>query len=103
MTMPMPIPTRLASSSITSQPLCDFRNLPPHHPTYLPCSPPQRHLDIAKLLLMKGASVNAKNIYSKTALYNAACDGDIKTAELLLDHGADVEIRAEHELDRCVL
>ena len=55
------------------------------------------------MLLTKGASVNAKNIYSKTALYNAACDGDIKTAELLLDHGADVEIRAEHELDRCVL
>ena len=55
-------------------------------------------MDIATLLLRKGSNVNAKNIFSKTPLYNASCEGDIRTATLLLDNGADLEVVAEFEM-----
>ncbi len=47
----------------------------------------QRH--IAEMLLHAGASVNAKQHGGWTALHAAAQHGDVETAELLLEYGAD--------------
>ena len=90
-------------------------------PLHLCCM--KGYVEIIQLLLQKQCNVNAKNLFSKTALYNAACSGDVKIgkcnpniiflssiinslrynlpyilASLLLDYGADIEAIAEHEL-----
>ena len=47
------------------------------------------NLEVAELLLDRGADVNAKNDLGQTPLYHA----DSEVAELLLDHGADVNAK----------
>ena len=44
----------------------------------------------AKLLIAKGADVNAANNDGANALIWASARGDIQTAELLIENGADV-------------
>lgn len=47
-----------------------------------------------KLLLARGADVNAKQVMDYTPLHGAASRGDIEMGKLLLAHGADREARA---------
>ena len=45
---------------------------------------------MVRLLLDKGAYINAKDSYERTALHLAAFDGHKDIVQLLLDRGADV-------------
>lgn len=51
------------------------------------------HTDVAKLLLERGADVNAKGILGGTGLHWAAINGHKDTVAFLLAHGADLTIR----------
>jgi hypothetical protein len=51
------------------------------------------HLDICRLLIDKGAQVNAKCSGGVTPLHNTAINGYIERVRLLCDHGADIEAR----------
>jgi cytohesin len=42
------------------------------------------------LLIIKGADINAKDVYGKTALIYASGNGNVLTAFVLVKHGADV-------------
>jgi ankyrin repeat protein len=50
-----------------------------------------RHLDICRLLIDKGAQIEAKDSDGWTSLHITANNGHIKTARLLCDRVADVE------------
>jgi hypothetical protein len=50
--------------------------------------------ELLSLLLDKGANVNAKDRAHKTPLYWIAARGSQETAELFLEHGADMHIEA---------
>jgi hypothetical protein len=52
------------------------------------------HLAICRLLVDKGAQVEAKDIYDRTPLYLAAKRGCVEIVRLLCDRGADVEARS---------
>ncbi|KAI5849386.1 ankyrin repeat-containing domain protein [Morchella snyderi] len=51
------------------------------------------HVDMAKLLLEKGADVDAMSDYGQTALHAAAGGGHVDMAKLLLEKGANVHAR----------
>jgi ankyrin repeat protein len=51
------------------------------------------HVDTCRLLIDKGAQVNAKDFYGCTPLHWAAERGHIEIVRLLCDHGADIEAR----------
>ena len=51
------------------------------------------HLSICRLLIYKGAHVEARNINGSTPLHYAADEGHVEIVRLLCDHGADVEAR----------
>lgn len=51
------------------------------------------HLDVARLLVERGAEVNATCPNGDTAIYAAASNGHLEAAALLLGHGADQTIR----------
>ncbi len=50
-----------------------------------------RQVRAARLLLDRGADVNAQTSYKETALYKAALNGDMPMVQLLLDRGARIE------------
>jgi ankyrin repeat protein len=50
------------------------------------------HQQVTKLLLAKGADVNATNVAGTTALFWAATTGNFEIAKLLLEEGADPNI-----------
>lgn len=52
-----------------------------------------RQTAIARLLLARGAEVNARAVNNGTPLHEAAGNGDLEFATLLLDHGADVNAK----------
>jgi hypothetical protein len=51
------------------------------------------HIDICRLLIDKGAQVNAKDSRVYALLHGAVDKGHIKIVRLLCDHGADIEAR----------
>jgi hypothetical protein len=51
------------------------------------------HTDVVRLLLAKGADVNAKKYRGQTALMEAAENGHTDIVKILLDKGADVNVR----------
>jgi ankyrin repeat protein len=53
------------------------------------------HLDVVKLLLDKGADVNAKSEHAVTALYCAGGKDKLEMVKLLLDKGADVNAQTD--------
>jgi uncharacterized protein len=56
-----------------------------------------RHTAIARLLLERGAWVNARQHGGWTALHSAAQNGDVQLAQLLIAAGADVNARADNQ------
>lgn len=55
----------------------------------------RRNMDIARLLVARGADVNARQINDLTALHNAAQNGQIEMAELLLAHSAEINAHSQ--------
>jgi len=55
------------------------------------------HLDICRLLIDKGAKVEAKDMNGCTPLLCAAIEGHVEIVRLLCDRGADVEARSDDE------
>jgi len=53
------------------------------------------HVEIARWLLERGASVDARQQGGYTALHAAAQNGDLPLVELLLAHGADRALRSD--------
>ena len=53
---------------------------------------------IVKLLLDKGANINAKNFGGSTALIQAAMFGQVNVVELLLARGADINAVDTHDM-----
>ncbi len=51
------------------------------------------HLAICRLLIDKGAQLEAKDMLSSTPLHWAAIEGHVEIVRLLCDRGADVEAR----------
>jgi ankyrin repeat protein len=51
------------------------------------------HEGVARLLLQKGADVEARNHDGVTALHLAAANGHVSTAQLLLDHGMPITVQ----------
>ncbi len=51
-------------------------------------------IELARLLIARGANVNAKAASDFTPLHEAAARGDIEFAKLLMDHGADVHAKS---------
>ncbi|MBV8652198.1 MAG: ankyrin repeat domain-containing protein [Alphaproteobacteria bacterium] len=63
--------------------------------------------NIVKLLLKSGAEVNARGVYGTTALHIAACIASrgqaLRIAAILIEGGADVNVRAEQLWDQSPL
>lgn len=55
--------------------------------------------DICKLLIEKGADVNAENYESATPLFAAADGGRVEVVKLLLENGADPNLRGNRVID----
>ena len=55
------------------------------------------HLAICRLLLDKGAQMEAKNVHGSTPLHFAAYQGHVEIVRLLCDRGSDVEARHNDE------
>jgi cytohesin len=60
----------------------------------------ENHLDVAKVLIAKGADVNAKGNNGKTALHSAVKNRNKDMVQLLLDKGAEVDFFAAAALGR---
>jgi len=50
-------------------------------------------MQIAEMLLGRGARVNARNAAGVTPLHDAALGGNAEVVKLLLDHGAEINAR----------
>ena len=51
------------------------------------------NVEVIKTLINAGANINAKSYYGMTALMVAAEEGNVKAAELLIKHGADISAK----------
>ena len=54
------------------------------------------HLDICRLLIDKGAQLEAENSHGGTPLHCAAVRGHVEIVRLLCDRGADIEARVNN-------
>jgi Ankyrin repeats (3 copies) len=53
------------------------------------------HIDIVKILLEKGAEINNRTSYGRTALMDAALEGQIDIVKILLESGAEINVGAD--------
>lgn len=63
--------------------------------TLLDCAAARKQIDVATLLIEKGADVNLTGHGKLTAIHFAALAGSLEIANVLLAHGADPKARAE--------
>lgn len=61
------------------------------------------NLRLVKILLDRGADVNAKTYMDQTALYVSANNGFINVVNILLDHGADAKIRVKKSYESAAI
>lgn len=70
----------------------DIRDIAGHTALHHACTPPNGHAEITKLLLEKGANVNAQNRYGEVPIFFPFQGGDATLVDLLMEHGADLDI-----------
>ena len=63
-----------------------------YHNTPLDITSYKGNIELAKMLIRRGADVNSKNSWGISPLHIASMDGKIELAELLIENGADVNI-----------
>ncbi len=80
-----------AGAKVTERSNNPMQNMPLH------AAAAGRHLEIVRILLERGAWVNARQHGGWTALHAAAQNGDSAMAELLIGAGADVHARADNQ------
>ena len=68
---------------------------PALHQTALMWATAERHPEVVRLLIERGANVRAATRHGFTALHFAAREGDLESARLLLAAGVDVNIRSK--------
>ncbi|KAF9219875.1 ankyrin [Gyrodon lividus] len=70
----------------------DIPDVSGHTALHHACTPPVGHAEITKLLLEKGANVNAQSRYGEVPLFFPFQGGDVALVDLLMEHGADLDI-----------
>jgi ankyrin repeat protein len=91
---PLTFPRRIAASQLDDEVVADSARAKGDvisHAFY--AARRNGHTDVAKLLLERGADVNAKGILGGTGLHWASINGHKETVVFLLAHGADLTIR----------
>ncbi|KIK93222.1 hypothetical protein PAXRUDRAFT_829189 [Paxillus rubicundulus Ve08.2h10] len=71
----------------------DVPDISGHTALHHACTPPIGHAEMTKLLLEKGANVNAQNRYGEVPIFFPFQGGDIALVDLLMEHGADLGIK----------
>ncbi|XP_066287937.1 26S proteasome non-ATPase regulatory subunit 10-like [Branchiostoma lanceolatum] len=66
-------------------------HLPPCTALFWACM--NGHVDVARLLLRKGASLVKRTVGAFSPLHGAASEGRTEVVELLVNHGATVDVR----------
>ena len=64
--------------------------------TLLHCAAGVGKIEVVRLLIESGESVNTKDGYGCTPLHAAACLGNVDVAECLVMEGADIEVRDQY-------
>ena len=72
----------------------DFQDRDWKKPTALHKAAAKGHKEIVQLLLSKGASLEAKDVFERTPLHYAALNGRFSTVELLLSKRASLEAKS---------
>jgi ankyrin repeat protein len=80
-----------AGADVTARSTNPMQNMPLH------AAAAGRKIDVVRLLLEKGAPVNAQQHGGWTALHAAAQNGDTEMAEVLIGAGANVTVRADNQ------
>ncbi|KAG8215377.1 ankyrin repeat-containing domain protein [Butyriboletus roseoflavus] len=70
----------------------DIPDISGHTALHHACTPPVGHAETTKLLLEKGANVNAQNRYGEVPIFFPFQGGDVTLVDLLMEHGADLDI-----------
>lgn len=65
-------------------------------PLHKLCKTPTPHINLVKLLLEKGADVNARNISGKTPFIYCSYSFSCELAELLISYGSDVNAKDKY-------
>ena len=109
-------PAKLGAVPLYYAALCGFRDLAERlldvrpqdvnararYPTYrtpLYAAVTKEHLNVALLLLERGAHVDSCCSQHQTALYMASSHGNAAVVQLLIDHGADVNVECDDKDD----
>jgi hypothetical protein len=71
----------------------DVPDISGHTALHHACTPPIGHAEMTKLLLEKGANVNVQNRYGEVPIFFPFQGGDIALVDLLMEHGADLDIK----------
>ena len=70
----------------------NYKDRDNYHNTPLDITSYKGNIELAKMLIRRGADVNSKNSWGISPLHIASMDGKIELAELLIENGADVNI-----------
>jgi hypothetical protein len=70
----------------------DIPDISGHTALHHACTPPVGHAKITKVLLEKGANVNAQNRYGEVPIFFPFQGGDVTLVDILMEHGADLDI-----------
>ena len=71
----------------------NYKDRDNYHNTPLDITSYKGNIELAKMLIRRGADVNSKNSWGISPLHIASMDGKIELAELLIENGADVNIK----------
>ena len=71
----------------------NYKDRDNYHNTPLDITSYKGNIELANMLIRRGADVNSKNSWGISPLHIASMDGKIELAKLLIENGADVNIK----------